>query len=345
MAVRARGEGFQADFTLAGQRYRAQFPSHQEALQWEADARAAIIGGRPLPTAPTGPVGGPMTLKELAQKTVDRYWRGTKNEVGAQRNAERAVRFFGANTAPAAITSARIDEYVGDMMRQRLSGSTINRQLAALSKMLRYAERLGQIESRPAIERRKEGEPRERFLTEPEAQALIDCLAHWGKDDEALLVMLLLDTGARLGEGLALRQRDLAADRVTLGAAGASKTGEWRVVPLTRRLREAFAARPAVAPTDRVFGGVNRYTFTKLYGRVVDHLKLGDDVVIHTLRHTCASWLVQRGVDLRRVQAWMGHKSIQTTLRYAKLAPTSLFEAVSVLDDKPDNVVPLRRTA
>ncbi|MER9443924.1 tyrosine-type recombinase/integrase [Mesorhizobium sp. M0340] len=38
-----------------------------------------------------------------------------------------------------------------------------------------------------------------------------------------------------------------------------------------------------------------------------------DDVVVHTLRHTCASWPVQNGVDLKRIQTWLGHKHIETT--------------------------------
>ena len=40
--------------------------------------------------------------------------------------------------------------------------------------------------------------------------------------------------------------------------------------------------------------------------------------------HTCVSRLVQRGVGLKVVQQWMGHKSIQITLRYAHLAPSNL---------------------
>jgi hypothetical protein len=286
-----------------------------------------------------------MSIRDLAQRTIERFWKGTKNEEGASRNIFVAVEYFGPNTPASAITAARIDDYVGELMRRGQAGGTINRKLAALSKTLRHGERIGAIAAMPLIDRRKEGEARERFLTEREAQALIDLLGHWGKADERLLVMFLLDTGARLGEALALRERDVDPDRVTLGAAGASKTGEWRVVPLTRRLREELAGCVKGPPTERVFAAVNRYTFTKLYARACEHLGLGDDVVIHTLRHTCASWLVQRGVDLRRVQAWMGHRAIQTTLRYAKLSPTSLFEAVSVLDDKPDNVVPLRRPA
>lgn len=51
----------------------------------------------------------------------------------------------------------------------------------------------------------------------------------------------------------------------------------------------------------------------------------------HLLRHTCASRLVQRGVDLYVVQKWMAHKNIQTTQRYAKLHPRNLQSAANIL--------------
>lgn len=65
--------------------------------------------------------------------------------------------------------------------------------------------------------------------------------------------------------------------------------------------------------------------------RVLEHLEL-DDITFHTYRHTTASRLVQRGVDLRRVQVWMGHKAIATTIRYAKLAPNDLADLANVLE-------------
>lgn len=49
----------------------------------------------------------------------------------------------------------------------------------------------------------------------------------------------------------------------------------------------------------------------------------------HCLRHTCASRLVQSGVGIRVVQEWLGHKTIQMTMRYAHLSPTSLHEAAA----------------
>lgn len=54
--------------------------------------------------------------------------------------------------------------------------------------------------------------------------------------------------------------------------------------------------------------------------------------VPHILRHTCACRLVQRGVGIEVVRDWLGHKSLTMTLRYARLTPKNLMDAVSVLE-------------
>lgn len=341
MTVRPRSGGWQADLTHGGERYRAQFPTEQAALSWEADTKAALIAGRPLPKAPTG-VNGEVTMAALLKMTTNEYWKGQKNEERATFNAQCAVDFFGAHTSVREISSARVSEYKAFLSEQPRGPATINRYLAALSKMMTHALRIEAIDKKPFIHRSKEGGGRERYLLEHEAEALIKLLRHWGKDVEATYVTFLLDTGARMGEGLQLRVRDVADDRATLGAVS-SKNGEWRVVPLTRRLREQLPPLKVGRENGDKLFDINRATFQGIYRRAVDHLNLGDDVVIHTLRHTCASWLVQRGVDIRRVQKWMGHKSITVTLKYAKLAPTDLFDSVSVLDDPPPQQRPKLR--
>jgi site-specific recombinase XerD len=58
---------------------------------------------------------------------------------------------------------------------------------------------------------------------------------------------------------------------------------------------------------------------------------MDEDYFIYTFRHTCASRLVQRGIDLYRVQIWLGHSVPQMTQRYAKFAPDQLSELAAVL--------------
>jgi site-specific recombinase XerD len=83
--------------------------------------------------------------------------------------------------------------------------------------------------------------------------------------------------------------------------------------------------------------------FTHQFAKARDKAKL-HDVSAHTLRHTCASRLVQAGVSLYEVRQLLGHSSITVTERYAHLAPSSLDRAVAVLTnrDLPDKVTSMR---
>ena len=68
------------------------------------------------------------------------------------------------------------------------------------------------------------------------------------------------------------------------------------------------------------------------------------DCTLHDLRHTFASRLVMRGVDLTTVQELMGHKHINMTLRYAHLAPGQKRAAIAVLDQPARQVATIFAT-
>lgn len=55
--------------------------------------------------------------------------------------------------------------------------------------------------------------------------------------------------------------------------------------------------------------------------------------VWHTFRHTYGTRLIQRGKRLEDIAKLMGHSSLQVTLRYAKISPANLYDAIQVLDD------------
>lgn len=61
-------------------------------------------------------------------------------------------------------------------------------------------------------------------------------------------------------------------------------------------------------------------------------------LVFHSLRHTCASWLVMSGVDLYVVKEILGHASIAMTERYSHLRPGHLHSAMAKLSENPSSV-------
>ena len=87
---------------------------------------------------------------------------------------------------------------------------------------------------------------------------------------------------------------------------------------------------PNNSSEDRVFP-FQTYWYRDRWDKLRNILKL-DDAPWHTLRHTTASRLVQKGVQLVVVKEIMGHKSIQTTMRYSHLQPANLVDAISVLE-------------
>ena len=116
-----------------------------------------------------------------------------------------------------------------------------------------------------------------------------------------------------------------------------TKSGAPRGIPMTKRVREILLKRinnQAIPGTSqRVFP--HTYTwFKSQWDRAREVLGRTDDDRFspHICRRTTASRLVQRGVHLKVVQEWLGHKTIQVTMRYATLAPESLHQAMNVLE-------------
>lgn len=208
------------------------------------------------------------------------------------------------------------------------SNATINRKLAALYKLLRRAERAGLIKKLPTYVRLPEKNARVRFLTREEERVLLRKLA---SRDEAFsdLCLFLVDTGARVGEALNLRHGDVHHGKATFWV---TKSGRSRTVPLTDRAVVALANHRHRAGGP--FSHVRYQAFRYHWNAVKKQMGLAGDkqFVPHMLRHTCASRLVQAGIDLRRVQAFLGHQTIQMTLRYAHLATDDLDQCVMALD-------------
>jgi integrase/recombinase XerC len=141
------------------------------------------------------------------------------------------------------------------------------------------------------------------------------------------MLELFYSTGMRLSElaGLDVADLDLLSDQVKVRGKGRKE----RLVPVGRRavlaLRQWLALRRAAAGDRRGEGGAvfTSRRGTRLTPRSVQHAMHrlfdtvgGDELRVHSLRHTFATHLLDAGADLRAVQELLGHASLATTQVY-----------------------------
>lgn len=340
MTARSKGNSWFADFMMKGTRIREfGFPTQHAAEAWEHEARAALLRGKPLPPGPSltaRSVGaaGVGTINGLVDHVKKLRWDGMKSGETQAKVARLFAMWTGPLTPVAdALEVTNIHDYVEHLQDERgCSGSTINRRLSGVSRLCKTALSLKLIPSLPELPWQQEGQGRVRWFTDDEERQILLTLRLWAQETERDFVIFLIDTGCRRGEGLRVDWSCFSAGDRTV-TFWDTKNGEHRSVPLTQRAREAISRRRAVAAAQRgPFTEINGSTLRSLWDRLRTHLPFLRDAVLHTCRHTCASRLVQRGVDITRVKVWMGHKTISTTLRYAHLAPTHLDDALRMLE-------------
>ena len=148
------------------------------------------------------------------------------------------------------------------------------------------------------------------------------------------VVPFAVGTGFRIGELCNLRWSAVDLEHHYVDVRNeegfVSKSGHERRVPVAGDALEVLRAKAEKTRGDGEYvflgtGGTRLSAgyVSKRFKKYARMAQLPESVTFHTLRHTYASWLVMAGVDLYRVKELLGHASIETTMRYAHLAPDS----------------------
>lgn len=172
------------------------------------------------------------------------------------------------------------------------------------------------------------------FLTEGESQALLDLPAavDFPTARLACLLELLYASGLRVSELVGLDLQDQLAEQRTLRVLG--KGRKERLVPYHAqaaeiletylRYRSAFLAQKELPPSPAVFlnqrgGRLTPTSVRTLLRAALEAAAVRSRVSPHALRHSFATHLLNRGMDLRAIQELLGHASLSTTQRYTHL--------------------------
>ena len=256
-----------------------------------------------------------------------------------------------------------------NQLKRGLTHSGVNRPISSLKAMMNRAVEWGVIEVNPLANiksLREDPSAVVRYLDESEEEKLRKALDDrqseqreerkrynkW-RDERHLkqfpeldgeytdylkpMVLLALNTGMRRGEIFDLQANDIDFKLNQITVRGqTSKSGKTRYIPLTDEGQSVLTtwcnrtgSRKLVFPSPVTGGRFDN--INKAWRNLMEQAGI-ENFRFHDLRHSFASKLVMRGADLYVVKELLGHASIETTQRYAHLAPEHKARAVELLN-------------
>lgn len=323
------------------------FTTHRAATTWakRVENDTELMEALALP-------GAGLTYAECAREYLDQ-WQG--RDAGLPKRLDYWIRSIGdmrLSDITADVIRTQLKEYASGKV-QRWNGpnvtgyklrttnkkrqpSTINRMKAAGSTVMKFAIKEGYLNDNPfrKVPGLTENKGRQRYLSDDERQALFKAVEHAAWPKMKLLVLMALTTGCRQSELLGLRWSDIDFKARTAYLAR-TKNGDPRLVPIPNitideLLKFREVGKGLVFPS--VIKPKRPFEFRKHWAKALAEAGI-ENFRWHDLRHSAASMLVNNGVDLYTVGQVLGHRSQQTTARYAHLSIESKQAAVdSVMD-------------
>jgi site-specific recombinase XerD len=342
MAIFKRGKVYWYHFYFNGQHVQKSTKqgNPRVARQMEAAYRTTLAKGevgiverRPAPT-----------LKNFAQRFIDAIQvRCAPKPRTIAFYVEKLGRLLEFEPLASAsldhIDEARIEQYV-QQRAKKVAPATVNREQATLRRLLRLAHEWKVINRVPRI-RMLPGERMREFVLSHAAEHLYLEPAPQPLRDVAILI---LDTGLRVGEAVNLRWRDVHLEPVNGAKFGYLRVVEGkskyarRNLSFTSRVRAMLAARRRGSQSSWVFPGASPdkpILVTSLDHRnaeVRKLLKMSDEFVIHSLRHTMLTRLGEAGADAFTIMRIAGHSSVTVSQRYVHPTPEALERAFERLE-------------
>lgn len=262
--------------------------------------------------------------------------------------------YFGANAIVQHITPTQIEKFKEWLKTEReVKNSTINHYLVLLSKMFNVGIDNAIIRNNPIqkVSKLREDNHKIRYLTKAEESRLFDeiereyeVLDKYTKKAKIVqpylylkpIIITALHTGMRRGEILNLKWSNIDFVQGFIELLE-TKSGKSRKIPISDSLHRVLKS---IKPTSEyVF--INPQTnepykdLKKSFHTVLEKAGI-KNFRFHDLRHTVATRLVEKGIDLTVVQEILGHSKITTTQRYAHPVPQRKLDAISILNDYLD---------
>lgn len=263
-----------------------------------------------------------LEIARYSPNTIDTYLNATKQ-------------FFGRFAAkhPNDIRTEDIETYQHELAKSGKSNSYLNQVVNAVRYY--YKDVLGDAYRVKFIERPRYEKKLPMVLSEEEIASLlrsVDNLKHRS------ILMLIYSAGLRLSELIGLERQDLAVERSQL-IVRSGKGSKDRITLLSRKaLASLEEYLTTYKPKRYLFEGPDGGPYSPrsvqaIFHRAREKAGITKPATVHTLRHSFATHLLEKGTDLRYIQALLGHSSSKTTEIYTHVSTKALGKIRSPLDD------------
>jgi integrase len=243
-----------------------------------------------------------------------------------------------ANARLDRIEEELIEDYI-QHRRKNVAPATVNRQLATLRRALRLAHKWKIIDRLPRIVL-LQGERNRDFVLSPAQERLYLDIAPQTLQDMAVV---LLDTGMRISEALALQWPDVHFEPAPGARAGyvqvrgGKSKNARRNLSLTARARATLTERATAATTPWVFASTTGQPYlgtslNHMHQKVRATLKLPKDFVLHSFRHSMLTRLGETGTDAFTIMRIAGHSSVIVSQKYVHPTPETMERAFERLE-------------
>jgi integrase len=262
---------------------------------------------------------GKMKLSHLVRIGEERIWKKKAHRDQCVTNVTDMVNFLGDPEIDK-ITTETVD-LLTQIMLPNYRPATVNRKMAALHTLLKYAHDRDWISKIPKFQWQYEDNERIRWLSPEEEQQLLILLP----EKVSAFCEILIHTGMRRSELLTLQRDQIDGDYARLWN---TKSNRPRSVPLSPRAKELIER---YVPFD-----LHPFYIYREWNNAKKAMGLENDknFVLHMLRHTAATRLLDTTGNIVFVQKLLGHSKLDTTMRYAHTSDDQLRNAVGLVTSK-----------
>ncbi len=276
---------------------------------------------------------------------------GGKDLVSKERHLRlHLVPYFGAMRVDR-ISTFTVEKFRNSLRKQGLAEGNINRILATYRRMGRRLTKWEAIPTPlPMIEMKRADDHRERVLSVAEEGALLDAALEDSNPYVWLFIKIGLATSLRHSEILSARFDRLDRQRKRLRVQ--VKGGKWREQPMSEKITQILLRERDMAqdPEGWIFPSPNSASghidrMKKAFRRCVTRAGLDpSEVIPHTMRHTAITNLAETGADVKTIQKFSGHGTLEMVFRYTHARDLRVDDAVEMMERAKTNVEQLDRS-